>query len=71
MAKHRSSVFTVVREVLDDDTGGYTFSAVVGVYLTLQRAEEVSAGCLQTFLDAGVPKDRYWFNVEATTYYDE
>lgn len=77
MAKHRSNVFTVVREECTDEIGdyyltpSYTFSTVIGTYLTLQRAEEIAATAAQVFKDAGLLDYEYRFSVRINTYYDE
>lgn len=77
MAKHRGSVFTVVRErfvwrgPIQDAQNWYEFSAVIGTYLSLQRAEEVVGASQQAFRDAGVGDDEYRFTVKVNTYYDE
>jgi hypothetical protein len=78
MAKHRSSVFTVVREEYKEPSvdlpvlyRSWQFSAIVGTYLSLQRAEEVAGASAQAFADAGVPTGTYRFSTLINTYYDE
>lgn len=70
MPAHRSSCFVVVRELLKD-SGDDAFDAVVGVYFSLQRAEEVAGASAQQFRDAGVEEGLYRFTVKASNYYDE
>lgn len=77
MARHRSSVFTVVREEVDyyehkgETVKLYLFSAIIGTYLTLQRAEEIAGKSAQEFKDAGVPDGVYRFSTQIGTYYEE
>lgn len=75
MPKHRQSVFTVIREVcIEEGNEGeaeYKFSAAIGTYQSLNRAEEVVGLSAQAFRDAGVPDGVYRFNVQVNTYYDE
>jgi hypothetical protein len=78
VAKHRGSVFTVVREeknwyegAYDEAQAKYVFSSVIGTYLSLERAEEVVGASQQAFRDAGVSDDNYRFSVKVNTYYDE
>lgn len=75
MAKHRSSVYTVVREMDDNYCGEgeavYVFSALIGTYATLQRAEEVMGSSAQAFRDAGAADGVYKFSTQITTFYDE
>lgn len=74
MAKHRSSVFTVVREAWKEHLrtdGHFTFDAIIGTYFSLTRAEEVAGAAKQSFKDAGVPDGLYRFSVAINTYYDE
>jgi hypothetical protein len=72
VAKHRSSVFAVVRE---RDFGfleeAFEFEAIIGAYLTLARAEEVAEASLQEMKDKGMQDGEFKFYVAATTYYDE
>lgn len=75
MPKHRSSVYTVVREkwqeIVPKVEGEYIFDGIVGTYLTPQRADEIAAASTQQFLDAGMVDDEYHFSVSVSTYYDE
>lgn len=49
----------------------YQFSAIIGVYLSLQRADEVAASAAQVLREAGASDSDYRFSVKVTTYYDE
>lgn len=75
MAKHRGSVYTVIREQFYGMTVNeekiYIFSAVVGTYATLDRAEEIVGISVQFFRDAGVPDGVHRFSTQINTYYDE
>lgn len=75
MAKHRSSVFTVVRECVigrdeDDDSKLFGQPSVVGVYFSLNRAEEIAARFAQEMVDSGFYHE-FRFSVQVSTYYDE
>lgn len=70
MAKHRGSVFTVVREEWNIRANNFLFSAVIGVYHGLNRAEEIAAKCQQEMVDHGVG-ELFRFQVQVSTYYDE
>jgi hypothetical protein len=72
MAKHRGTVFAVVRVaefVMDNHEVAYTSATVLGVYLTAERADEIKAGYEQQMKDYGF--DEFQFEVQASTYYDE
>lgn len=77
--KHRQTVFTVIREELvggeieqfEGEDEGYTFSAAIGTYHSLNRAEEVVGLSAQALRDAGVPDGLYRFSLKVNTYYDE
>lgn len=75
MAKHRGTVYAVIRERRagseDYDWDGYAFSAITGVYATLQKAEEMAAVGTQALLDAAVNEYDFRFSVKPTAYYDE
>lgn len=74
MLKHRYNCFTVVREEFVEvphEYEGWKFSAIVGTYQSLNRAEEVVGVSAQAFRDAGVADGMYQFNVKVNTYYDE
>lgn len=70
MPKHRQAGFAVVREVLDN---GWNFNGIVGVYQSIQRAEEVAAATIQKYIDIGMDPDypEYRCTVHPTNYYDE
>lgn len=74
MPKHRSNVFTVVRErqygVTVDEDKVYELSAIIGTYATLMRAEEVAGAAQQVFKEGG-GEDEYKFSVRINTWYDE
>lgn len=74
MAKHRSTIFTVVREqykYFPGANGSYTFSTICGSYASIDKAYEEVGVCEQAFKDAGILKDDYRFSVHTNTYYDE
>lgn len=71
MPKHRSTCFTVVREEYEPHVHYWFFSAVIGTYQSLNRAEEVVGVSAQAFRDAGVPDGVYRFSVKVNNYYDE
>jgi hypothetical protein len=72
MPKHRGTVYTVVREEWKEDMeGAYVFSALIGTYTTLMRAEEVKGASAQALRDAGADYDDYQFTVHPVTFYDE
>lgn len=67
MAKHRDTVFNVVRTSY---TGAHT---TIGTYRTLRGADEAMASAEQEMLDRGMnPLDPdFTFRIETSTYYDE
>lgn len=71
MAKHRGTVYAVVR--VDDPnivvSNPRPRPVLIGVYLTLQRAEEIQGRSAQQFKDMGI--GGFKFEVQPTTYYDE
>ena len=71
MAKHRGTVYSVVRSVRADDSEETLLvnSTVIGVFLTAERADEVKAGSEQRMKEYGF--DEFQFEVQASTYYDE
>lgn len=72
MAKHRNTIYSVVREVAEDLYGLITwnFDAVCATTATLMRAEELASAYHQKFKDLGAGTD-YRFTVHPTTFYDE
>lgn len=70
MPVHRSSAFVVVREEWEPIVKYWYFSAIVGVYHSIQRAEEIAGSSAQALRDAGAPLGYYRFTVKASTYYD-
>lgn len=76
MPKHRQAGFAVVREVKCNPVAGivyWTFNGLIGVYQSVQRAEEVSAATIQRFLDLGMDPNHpeYRCKVTPTNWYDE
>lgn len=74
MPVHRSSAFVVVREERSDSTdttSDFIFSAIVGVYQSIQRADEIVGASAQALKEAGAPDDVFRFTVRASNYYDE
>lgn len=71
--KHRDTLFAVVREKDDHEVyGGYEFSALTGVFKTLERAEEIAGAHAQAMKEAHAPRSSpYIFTVHPVTYYDE
>jgi hypothetical protein len=64
--KHRANCFLVERRILDKVVS----YAVVGVFPTLDGADEFAAACAQSFKDRGFVEDDYVFSVKMSTYYD-
>ena len=71
MAKHRYSVYTVIRERKNMHRDVYEFDAVIGTYATHMRADEVSAAMAQGILDGGALPGEFKFSVKVSTWYDE
>lgn len=72
MPKHRSTLYTVVREVFFMGDGAWVFSALVGIYSTLIRAEEMAGSSMQALNDVNPHAESYYrFTVVPTTFYDE
>lgn len=67
MPKHRQTVFNVVRLCIDQSKYVPT---VVGVYLSLERAEEIKGKFKQEMKEKKL-EDIFDFTVQASTYYDE
>lgn len=67
MSKHRKTMFAVVREKRSDAV--WEFSGLIGVYVTLQRAEEVESACRQEMRERGF--DDFSFRTKPVTFYDE
>jgi hypothetical protein len=72
MPKHRQAGFAVVREKENYDCH-WEFDGIVGVYLSVQRAEEVAAATIQKYLDLGMSPDdpEYRCKINPTNWYDE
>lgn len=70
MPKHRQAGFAVVREVVDN---GWNYNGIVGVYQSVQRAEEVAAATIQRYIDLGMDPEypEYRCTVNPTNWYDE
>ena len=71
MPKHRSTVYTVIREQACMSVSGWEFSCLIGTYATINRAEEVAGACMQGMRDEGFTDDEFRFSVKASTWYDE
>lgn len=74
LPRHRSTCYTVVREFfLGIGEPVWTFSGLVGTYVSLNRAEEVAAATIQHYIDAGmdVANAEYRCTVKPSTFYDE
>lgn len=80
MPKHRSTVYTVVREKVDEWEGSFgdtesawVFDALIGTYVTISRAEEIAAATIQHYVDAGMNEGspEYRCTVKPSTFYDE
>ena len=69
---NRATLYAVVREQWSDhvEAASLENAAILGVYLSLARAEEVSGRYQQEMIDKGLG-DFFEFSVRATTYYDE
>lgn len=67
MSKHRGVVFAVVRR--HNSYVGGSQPHLIGVYESLQRAEEIAGRSMQEFKDASV--EGFVFEVQTTTYYSE
>lgn len=66
MAKHRGLVFGVVRL---SNTSSALPPVLIGVYESLQRAEEIAGRSMQECKDAGI--EGFMFVVQTTVYYSE
>lgn len=67
MAKHRSTIYTVVRINKTNPEE----QILIGAYATITRAEEVAEGAIQKLKDTGVPDGYFECFVKPVTYYDE
>lgn len=72
MPKHRQGGFAVVREKENYDCA-WEFSGIIGVYQSVQRAEEVVASTIQKYLDLGMDPNNHTYRctVNPTNWYDE
>lgn len=72
MPKHRSPGFAVVREKENYDCA-WEFNGIIGVYQSVQRAEEVAAATIQRYYDLGMSQTDpdYRCTVNPTNWYDE
>ena len=70
MAKHRSTLFAVVRKIHNGTA--FEYSGLIGVYLTLDRAEEIKDSSIQQLKDQfpHISID-FEFEVSPVTYYEE
>ena len=78
LPKHRANVYLVERHVIDegrnsDNTLLYSCwkTTTVGVFNTLQGAEDFAGACAQEFRERGYDDDDYTFDVKLTAYYDQ
>ncbi len=70
MPKHRSTVYTVVREQ-QSVPNRWEFSCLIGTYVTDNRAEEVAGAMMQGMRDNGYTDDEFRFTVNPSTWYEE
>lgn len=70
-----SSTYVVIRTVADWEHGAgqvfYVNPIVLGVFRTHDAADSFAGAEAQRMIDKGYPKDRYKFQVELGTYYDD
>jgi hypothetical protein len=75
MPKHRQAGFAVVRLQWGGDTGSpdLLFNGIIGVYHSVQRAEEVAAAAIQRYVDLGMDPNNpeYVCQINPTNWYDE
>lgn len=74
MPKHRQTGFCVIRSQLEESGFGERFYAgcyVVGMYFSLERAEEVAGQYHQLMIEQGFKPEDFQFEVQTSTYYDE
>lgn len=76
MPKHRQAGYAVIREMavkIDGREPRWVYNGLVGVYLSLQRAEEVAATTVQIYLDMGMDPENpdYRCTPNPTNWYDE
>lgn len=68
MAKHRGTVYAVVRQTADGYFPPHR-PVLIGVYFSLERAEEIQGRSAQQFKEMNI--EGFKFEVQPTTYYDE
>lgn len=70
-----SNTFVVIRTVADWDRHSnvlfYINPIVLGVFRTHDAADSFCGAEAQRMVDKGYPKDKYKFQVELGTYYDD
>lgn len=70
MPKHRQTLFAVIRE--HDSYGAMCDATLIGVYVTLERADEVRGASEQEFKDRlGKHAEEFMFSVQPVTFYLE
>ena len=69
LPKHRANVFLVERRILDADGLHHNYT-VVGVFPTVEGADEYAGACKQNFIERGYVEDDFTFSVIMSTYYD-
>lgn len=73
MAKHRETIFCVVRETYEEeDFGSYHLGSpmICAATHSLERAEELKGKYEQEMKDKDF-EDEFLFHVQTTTFYDE
>jgi len=70
-----SNTYVVIRTVAEfspaEDWVFYVKPIVLGVFKTHDAADSFSGAEAQRMIDKGYPKDKYKFQVELGTYYDD
>ena len=70
-----SNTYVVIRTEIDWDPNGqmvfYDNPIVLGVFRTHDAADSFCGAEAQRMVDKGYPKDKYKFQVELGTYYDD
>ena len=71
-----SNTYVVIRTVADWEHGAgyqvfYVNPIVLGVFRTHDAADSFAGAEAQRMIDKGYPKDKYKFQVELGTYYDD
>ena len=66
LPKNKSSVYAVVRY-----SGNLLPSVIIGVFLSMEAADNFAGACKQEWLDKGLFEANGIFGVELTTFYAE